>query len=184
MTFLTVVTRTFRRPEAFRRCAASLAEQAGADVQHIVIRDDEGVGIPETYRTLRDRDWSDVTGEYVYFLDDDNVIWGSSSVRELSEFSAAAARPDMIIFKADLCGRVVPEDYLWMCRPQVAHIDLGCVALRVDAFFEARRHFGYRYEGDYDYILSAFIRSTKVGWWDKVFMRAQRVSRGEPEHVS
>ncbi len=178
MTFLSIITRTYKRPVALAACLASLAEQTCQDWESHLIVDEVGVGIEETYRLMSLRDWQEITGEYVYFLDDDNVLTGSDVLQSIRD--AAHTQPDIIIARAILgdLGLLPPRLGIPLTRGRV---DLGCVVLRREIFLQAARAFAPRYDGDYDYIAAGVEAANSLVWLNKIIMRAQRRSFGAPE---
>lgn len=178
MTFLSIITRTYKRPVALAACLASQEEQTCRDFEHDLIVDEVGVGIEETYRLMSVRDWHEITGEYVYFLDDDNVLTGPDVVQSIRDVTKN--RPDIIVARAILgnLGLLPPHLGIPLMR---GRIDLGCVVMRRDIFLQAARCFQPRYDGDFDYIAGGIAVSNSLVWLNKIIMRAQRRSFGEPE---
>ena len=177
--FLTIITRCYKRPRMLGKCIASLERQTCQDWQHITIVDEIGIGIPETFRRMAKRDWSDVQGEYVYFLDDDNLLADVESVRWLRDITQGGT--DMLIFRAEIGDKILPDRAHWGWPPVFRHIDLGCAIVQRDVFFQAAKSFGARYEGDYDYLSAAYKLAKTHDWLNRCVMRAQQVSHGAPE---
>jgi glycosyltransferase involved in cell wall biosynthesis len=177
--FLTIITRTYKRPQALKACVDSVLAQAQGECEQLFLVDDVGIGIAETYQQMSVRDWSDVKGDYVYILDDDNVLLPCAIVA-LKE--AAEKNPDLIIARADM-GKwgLLPDNGNWGCPPKMARIDMGCAVLRRDLFLKAIKETQACYEGDYHYIAAAYRMAGLVAWLDETIMRVQRVSHGEPE---
>lgn len=181
MTLLTIITRTYKRPQMLARCMASLEAQSDGDYQHILLVDEEGIGIAETYRRMRQRNWADIRGDYVYLLDDDCTLAGVEAIATLRR-AIIAARPKLIFVKAEICEwGILPG--LWRLPPVRGRIDLGCVIMQRGLFRRAARRFGAAYDGDYDFIMAGYgmSRQSQTIWLDHLFMRAQQIGRGKPE---
>ena len=58
---LTIVTRTFRRPQMLERCVASVWAQECRDFQHVILPDEIGIGIRASYERMAARR-ADTTG--------------------------------------------------------------------------------------------------------------------------
>jgi hypothetical protein len=181
MPYLSIVTRHYtKRPGLYAHMLESIQAQTCRDFEHVVIVDEIGIGVPAANKQLAERDWSDLTGEYVYMLDDDATLARSAAIADLQHFTNANNNPEMVILRADLLYLgVLP--YPWNYQPIHSHIDLGCVALRRDLFLKSIASFGDRYAGDFDYIDAAYKQAGTVAWYDCLFMRAQKISHGAAE---
>lgn len=175
---LTIITRTYKRPMALSICKTSVRQQGFPDdIQHMILEDTIGIGIAESYRQLSQRDWSDVKGDYVYLLDDDNILT-PGVVQYLKDMSSCS--PALIIARADMAHMgLLPPDVRDV--PRQGYIDLGCVIARKDIFLKAIKHCRPRYEGDFDYISAAYQSSDRTIWFDHTIMKVQKISHGAPE---
>ena len=178
--FLSIVTRTCRRPKALAKCKRFVKAQDCQDYEHIIIVDEIGRGVPWANGMLAKRDWSDLNGDYVYILDDDNLLLGGA----ITIMQNGAGQHDLLIYKINRLKRAqrsFPEDEYWQAPPVYRHIDTGCVVLRKDLFLHSVKHFTARYEGDYDFISEAYRSAQSVNWVDYKIMKLQRISAGEFE---
>ena len=178
--FLSIVTRTCRRPKALAKCKRFVKAQDCQDYEHIIIVDEIGRGAPWANRMLAKRDWSDLNGDYVYILDDDNLLLKGA----ITAMQNGAGQHDLLICKINRLKRVqrsFPEDEYWEMPPVYRHIDIGCVVLRIDLFLHSVKYFTARYEGDYDFISEAYRSAKSVNWVDYKIMKLQRISAGEFE---
>jgi len=169
--FLSIVTRTYRRPTLLANCIESLKAQTDQDFEHIIIRDDIGIGIAETYRRLRNQD---VNGEYVWVLDDDNVVVEPTFIRQLK----MQADFGYLILEGMVSDRVLPDTD----EPQLAHIDMMNIVVCRVVWEDHKKDFGARYEGDWDFIYAV----TSNGLWGGkklpgVMAKTQKISHGQPE---
>ena len=179
--FLSIVTRTCKRPKALKICQKSLADQTCQDFEHIIIVDEVGRGVAWANGMMAERDWSDLNGQYVYILDDDNIMLPGA----IEAIKASAPDHDMVICRINRLKRVhrvFPEDAYWQKKPKYRHIDIGCVVLRRDLFLKAVKRFTARYEGDFDFISEAYFLAESVNWRSRLIMKLQRISAGTTEH--
>ena len=155
MTFLSIVTRCYKRPEGLARNTASLARQTDRDFEQIFIIDEVGVGIPAANRSLAN---AEPVGDYVLVLDDDDIISEPKAIEYLKE--ATADNPEIVIFKGDLeVLGILPSVAVWGKRPLKGQI-AGCNFItRRDVWEKHVASYGADEAGDYEYI--------KALWWDK-----------------
>ena len=162
-------------------CRKSLADQNCQDYEHIIIVDEIGRGVAWANGMLAERDWSCLNGQYVYILDDDNMMLPGA----IDSIRAAATSHDMLICRINRLKRVhrvFPENKYWQKKPKYRHIDIGCVVLRRDLFLKAVKHFTARYEGDFDFISEAYWIAESVNWVEKLIMKMQKISGGAFEY--
>src|SRR4030067_3647749 len=103
--FLTIVTRTFRRPVGLARCIDSVARQSDPDVEHIILHDSIGRGVGWSYENLRS---AQPGGEYVFILDDDDYLIAGGFRAALKGFVIKHQWPDIVFVSMDVPGRVLP----------------------------------------------------------------------------
>jgi hypothetical protein len=179
MTFLSIITRVYKRPKMLAKCIASLESQSDPDYQHIMLFDEIGIGIEGTHRKMRKMEWDHLEGQYVYLLDDDCTLASTESIATLKQFCQGSDY-DMVFVKADVCERgILPKD--WRSRPLCGRIDLGCAIMSQRLFKKAVKKYGLAYDGDFDFISAGYRLAGNPGWLDFLFMRAQRISWGKPE---
>ena len=177
MAFLTIYTPTYRRPLLLAECRASVAAQSDPDYQHLVIEDTVGLGIGGMFAAIRQHT-ALIEGEYVYVLQDDDVLVDREFVRELKAFVWQHNRPPVVIVRNRKHGL---QPRLWRQAPQLGSIDLGSYVVRADVFCRHADQFGARYEGDYDFIRFLWDRRYTFAWWDRLVAEAQQVGMGRPE---
>ena len=164
-------------------CRKSLADQTCQDFEHIIIVDEVGRGIPWANRQLAERDWSDLSGQYVYILDDDNMMM-PGAIGAIKHELVAADLPALMICRVHRIQpklRGIPKDEYWEKGPVLNTIDAGCVVVRHDLFLKAVKSYPEIYTGDYDYILAAYTMAESVKWYKKLIMRAQGISLKDVE---
>jgi GT2 family glycosyltransferase len=98
--FLTIITPTYRRPEALVRCMASVQAQSAVEaIEHLIIPDYVGRGIPGMFRTLA-RYAAAVHGQYVYVMGDDDVLVGPTVVQQVREAAIDEGQPPVLLVRA------------------------------------------------------------------------------------
>lgn len=120
-----------------------------------------------------------MTGEYVYFLDDDNVLTGPDIIQAIKE--AAKDKPGIIIARTHICELGILPPRLGF-PPQRGRIDLGNAIMRQDVFRQAVKLYGLRMDGDFDYIEAGVSIADSLVWLNRIIMRAQARSYGAPEN--
>ncbi len=176
MAFLTILTRSFRRPDQLARCVQSVACQSDPDVEHVIVHDPIGQGVGWSYENLRS---VPVGGEYVFILDDDDYLIRGSFVAELK--ASAESRPDVILFKMDLLDYgILPQTF---GEPQNGGIAVSCFAVRRDVWIEHAQDLKAEYAGDFEFIHAVWgcARAHRFGILDVVASRIGQVSHGQPE---
>jgi glycosyltransferase involved in cell wall biosynthesis len=184
MPFLTIVTRTHKRPKALERCRQSVYAQSDQDLEHIIIRDTVGVGVAESHRLLLN---AQPHGDYVAILDDDDLFDTPRVVSHLKAISAAHD-PDVVVWK--MCGPlgILPDHHVWEKVPKHGYIG-GCnVAVKAhvwNACIGAIATDGQGgppvYHSDLYYLEAIWAYTSSIYWWNNIVVRVPRVSRGEME---
>lgn len=172
MTFLTIITRSYRRPELLTRNVSSVARQTWPDVEHIIWHDPIGHGIEWTHVHLRDLKPS---GEYVMILDDDDWLYDDSVIAQLAAI-CLEQRPEVVVMQMELCGRVLPDEW----PPRQDHIAVSCWAVTRAVWRAHVRDFGDRYAGDYGFFRAVLDcpNGHRVYRTSIMAARADRVSHG------
>ena len=185
MPFLSIVTRTYNRPEALQQCKRSIAGQADQDLEHLVLRDTVGVGVAEAQRLLLN---ADPRSEYVMILDDDNLLASPWFVSDLKACSAAYD-PDVIVFKMNNAEfGILPDAYAWQQKPVHGHVDGQNVAVKLHVWDKCIWSIatdgeggGPVYHSDFIYIQEVWAYTQRIHWMDKIQVVVSRVSRGVME---
>lgn len=181
--FLSIVTRTHKRPFALGQCIASVQDQADQDLEHIIIEDTEGLGVAESFRLLLK---AKPAGRYVMILDDDNLLAHPSAVSDLHAV-ADEYHPDVIVFRMNNAEMgILPDTYVWQREPLVAHIDGQTVAVRRHVWKACipavlGPHNAPIYESDFWYLQEVWKRTRCIHWLDQIEILVSRVGRGAVE---
>lgn len=174
---LTIYTPTYRRPQLLARCQASVAAQTDQDIQHLIIRDEVGLGVGGMFAAMPSH-MADVAGEWVYVLSDDDYLTDPQVVAEFRAFAEAHPAAEIIMCRQLIGGVRYPRT--WMAPPELGAVSLSCWFVRRAVF--ARIPYGCRYEGDFDFIAAVWAAGLPIAWWDRVVCDAPHGwGRGEPE---
>lgn len=133
--FLSIVTRTHKRPKRLEQCKASIAQLTDADYEHVIVRDEIGVGHDGAYQLTIDAfDAGRFHGRYAWFLDDDDRLADPAFVTRLKETVATHDNPPVIVVRHQNAQRIWPEDAYWERPPVRRHIGIGCLIVRADVW--------------------------------------------------
>lgn len=148
MAFLTILTRSYKRPNSLARCVQSVARQTDPDVEQRIIFDSIGRGVEWSYLNLRG-----ITpdGEYVMLLDDDNYLSDDGFIAHLKKFIEDQGRPDVVFVEMDRLGALFPDLSEGIRR---CYIDAGNVVIKRDVWLEHAPDFKADYSADFYFILA------------------------------
>jgi len=179
--FLTIITRTYKRPKLLARCQASVRAQTDPDLEHVVLTDHVGMGIYVSYHRMIN-EAGRYHGSYIYCLDDDNVLTDTAFVADLKAI-AAEHNPDVIMVKAsNPTFGVLPK--FWGETPKRCNVDLGNFVVKGHVWMEYAPHFlDIEQLEDYGFIAAVFEAGCSVYWHDALVMEALQVGWGKPEDV-
>jgi len=169
--FLTVITRTCKRPAALQRCIDSVRAQSENDIQHLFIEDDRGRGLEwanKQFFEIRDQ----VEGEYVFLLDDDDKIIYRDFAKELKKIVSTFDRPDVIMCKQYIGDGLYPKPASWMSNPKRGQVGIECFVVKAGPWKQYIRHFGTAKAGDYFFIRNFFQGDFRIHWWDQIIAHA------------
>lgn len=177
MTFLTILTRSFRRPESLARCVQSVARQTDPDVEQRIIFDPLGRGVEWSYTNLRG---VAPAGEYVFLLDDDDYLIDPLFVAELKKEAARCGRPDVIFVGMNVAGTVMP---IWENGLKRGYIACSCFVVKRDVWLEHAANFCGDYSADFYFIESICTcpHHHTTAHLDRVASTTGKVSHGSPE---
>jgi hypothetical protein len=177
MTFLSVITRCYKRPTLLARNVASLEAQTDQDYERVLTEDIEGRGIGWANRVLST---VEPAGVYVMVLDDDDMLIDNQAIEKMK--IATVDRPALVIFKADHQELgILPSGSVWNNRPIGGQIGSISFISRRDIWERHIHAFGVNSGGDYNYLRNVWQTKPSVVWLDEVLAGVQRISRGKPE---
>lgn len=179
MSFLTVITRTYKRPHLLARNQASLAAQTDPDFEQILLVDDAGRGVAWANAQLRDVA-DRITGEYVLVLDDDDRVATPELIADLKV--VAWDRPGVIMTRMDHGPRgILPEpEYVGQLPPR-AHVGCSAPIVRADVWRQCAFAWGAAYDGDYDFLTALFTAGATIAWYPVIATAVQQIGLGQPE---
>lgn len=177
MSFLSVYTPTYKRPEALKRCKASVQAQT-IPTEHVIIVDEIGIGIAGMYGAIQEHAGK-VTGEYVLVLSDDNYIIHPDFAERLQTVATTNMRPDVIVFKNDIAGLCI-QPVSWG-DVVYGNIDLSCFAVKRRIWQRHSGDWGHNYAGDFYFAHALEKAGYTFHWWDSLEIRASKISNGAAE---
>lgn len=152
--FFSVITRTMPgRAELLERCARSVNAQAFPSVEHLILRDEIGVGVAQAQTMMHT---ASPRGEYVFVLDDDDYL-SDPNVLEQLHAAIATTRPPFAVVKV-AHGMFGSMPLVWGegVKPNVGEITVSNVVVSNKLWFAKRENFTPEYAGDYSFIKSLF----------------------------
>lgn len=175
---MTFYTPTYKRPRLLADCQASIWAQTENDWEHVVIPDMVGIGIAGVFKDVVNHT-GQITGDYVYFLQDDDVLADTDVIKDIKTFAVFNNYPPVIIAR-NIKGQL-SLPFNWQMEPLEATIDLGSYITRADVFKLHADKFGSRYQGDFDFIRYLWDAGYEFAWLDRLIARAQQWGFGMPE---
>ena len=161
------------------RNKASLAAQTCQDYEHVFLVDEAGIGIAEANRRLSE---AQISGEYVYILDDDDEIIDPNFIHDLQAIANQHA-PDVIMVRSENGeSGILPTCKVWHQRPIEGRISMLNFVVKAGVFKKHAEAFAEKeFAGDFTFINEIFQNGYTVHWHDCVVARIQKRSHGEPE---
>jgi len=180
-TILSIYTPTFRRPRLLEKCIESVQLQTVAQqIQHYIWPDQIGVGIAGMFKQIPSQA-QHLVGEYIYILQDDDVLADVWVIEKLFEFIQDNDHPDVVICRNVKREMILPTRKCWGRAPLEGHIDLGSYVVSRKVFNRHCTDFGARYAGDFDFIDAVYKLDWHFTWLDMILARAQALGLGRPE---
>jgi hypothetical protein len=178
--FLTVLTRCHpKRPKCLDRNIDCIASQ-GPGIQHLLLKPDiEPLGTPREKATavgpLIHYAGPHIRGEWVIQLDDDDILATPDFMKIIKGELSKDPRIDMIIFKCDLGGRILPPKHYWEKRElKIAEIAGPNIMVKKEVYDQASDQWLRPvYESDFHYIKKCFKVAKRVKWLDIIGTKSQ-----------
>lgn len=157
-----------------RQNQRSLSEQSDPDYQHVIIEDVYQRGVEYANGQMSARDWSDVQGEYVLILDDDDLMADDELIEKL-KLHTLDDPTDLFFVKMDhgVWGILPAETWEW--EPKRGRQGCSCVIPSRDLFLQAVKSYKPKYDGDYDFVKACWDLAGDMAWLDTVATRVQQV---------
>jgi glycosyltransferase involved in cell wall biosynthesis len=180
--FLSIITRTCKRPNLLKKCVESVTGQTDKDFEHLFIVDNEGRGKVWAQASLSGyKDQLGIKGKYVMVLDDDDYIADHTFIEYIKNFIQLVDRdPEIIFFKGNIGGRILPPEKFWGKAPVHAQIGSFCFLVKKELYLKQIHKWAQKDSGDFHFIRACFNSAKTVSWIDKVFVKTQKISRGVP----
>lgn len=179
MAFLTIITRSFRRPKSLVRCVDSVAHQTDQDVEQIIVHDPIGRGVEASYTNLKS-----ITPDslYVMLLDDDDYLIEPLFIERLKVVAVREDCPDVIFVGMDVSGTIMP---VWEEGLRRGYIACSCFVVRRNVWLEHIKDIKADYSADFYFIESIMNCEHKhtSARLDMVASRVGKVSHGQPENI-
>jgi len=182
--FLTIVTRTYKKPNCLKNNIKSVEMQTDLDVEQVIIQDTIGKGLAwadtalNTYKCYNN-------GEYILVLDDDDKLLSKSLVVLLKDI-ANRYNPNLIVWRgyfSEIKYALPPLDYRWGKR-----LDRGLIG---SFNYCTKRELYNKYvfrctsgiSGDFDFMegLLSETPPEKIYWVNKILVTTQQKSFGRPQ---
>lgn len=178
--FLQILTRHLAtRPNSLIRCQDSLREQTYGQWGQTILTDNVGRGVEWANRNLAHYA-PQLTGDYIWILDDDDICIYPEFVEQL-QFQCADS-PAVVMVKGWCADHgILPDGDYWGKRPVINHIGSSCFVVRRDVFQEHAQAWPETLAGDFAFIDAVFDSNPYVKWWDMIVMRAIRAGNGKAE---
>jgi hypothetical protein len=175
--FLSILTPTHARPRMLEICKASVKKQIAADrIQHMIMMDEEGVGIAGMYKMVPNCA-PYLIGDYIQVLCDDDIITDPDMTTDLMRI-VEESHPLCIMVKWHYGPMILPNPNSWGIMPVLGEIGISNWIVQGDIWRSMSDCHGWRYEGDYDFIHAIWpMVSSRTYWYDK-FVLGTQVGRG------
>lgn len=181
MAFLEVITRCYKRPKTLELNKQSLLKQSDQDYKQTFLIDDIGIGVPKANRGLH-LVAPKLTGDYIYILDDDDVIDYPYFIEDL-KIGCSILNPALIIVKFYCINYgILPPNDMWYKKPELSKISMSSFVTRKDIYQKYSDYFHEATAADYNFVTNVYdFEKENVFWWNKVIGKTLRKSFGEKE---
>ena len=179
--FISIVTRhLYTRPNMFKNCCDSVAMQKDQDFEHVVITDNEGIGSAKA-NGLFNKNKDQVKGEYVFMLDDDDVLISDEFIGDMKQL-VKLHNPEIIFVRMLINDELYPTEMDWK-KPRLYqnHIGTSNIVVRNDLWQKYIHCFIEAQVGDFVFINEIYKTNPRVCWQDKIYSKTVKVSKGASE---
>ena len=178
---LTIITRAYKRPRQLHCNIFSVKGQAIQRYQHIVIPDDDGVGLYEANKSFM-QVLDDIEGNYVMILDDDDILISDNVVGEVMHIDTFKKSPDMIVWKVWRLTEIVPTPVNWEYNKyRNSHRVANCYAVKNSFFKRTIESFGTPVAGDQHWQQKMFSIPHSIFWYNGIMSANLRIGNCKPE---
>ena len=177
--FLTILTRTYRRPAGLVALMRTIQRQTLAhSIEHIIIPDYIGVAPNDAVYGVLPMYTSAIHGEYVHVLGDDDILKSEFSVEHLRDDIREAGNPVYQVVNCYKGEQTYPKAW----PPKEGDIDLCNLVIRADVFEAMMSRYAKGYKCDW----GAFNVLTEIAGLQPLsalIYATGRVGGGRPEAV-
>lgn len=168
---LTIVTRSWNRPDRLERCIDTVSHMIHKDFEHVILQDTQGGGmlLAETaLYAFRDQ----FRGAFICHLDDDDRLSNLSLVDDLARVVQSNPNVKAIVYKvwhADQ-NRVLPLH--WHRFPVEGEITTSNLAVHRDTYLEHIRAVARKHAGDYTFLHNVLVgvaHPEEIVWLDGTY---------------
>lgn len=117
------------------------------------------------------RDWSDVAGEYVLILDDDDLLVDNELIVKLKGYPPQ----DLFMVKMNHGPWGVLPAETWGLSPERGRQGCSCVIPSRAIFLQAVKAYTPKYDGDFDFVNACYGLSETIVWLDTIATQVQQV---------
>ena len=180
--FLSIVTRSYKKPNCLKRNIASVEMQTDQDLEQIHIVDDVGRGLAWADQALH-HNMHRNNGKYVMVLDDDDLILNKHFITLLKHV-AERKKPDVIIWRGKFLEANITLpliDQYWGRYPIRAFIGSFNYCLRNELYQKHIHVCQCGISGDFDLIKAVFEDNPtpNIFWYNKILVSTQQKSYGK-----
>lgn len=177
--FLTIVTRTYKRPMALQRNRDRIlnvglrSPTESLLIEHVILEDLKGGGMQVAEAALfafRE----EFHGDYIVHCDDDDYVCAEDMVTTLWDVVQENGSPPLIVFKVNHEPRKELMPNRWQAFPMEGNICTNCVLFRRDLYMKVENigAIAQRHGGDFAFIHNCFLdtKPSEVVWLDRILM--------------
>jgi GT2 family glycosyltransferase len=168
---LSIITRTCQRPNELQRCINSVLNQTDPDFEHLIIPDEIGHGLYWANRQIAECA-SKIKGDYVYILDDDDLIVSYFFIEDLKKLiNNLDSKPDVIVCRGVLNNEKLPK--IWKAPIERGKIAAPNLITRNRIFEQHAFMWDQPRAGDFHFAESVWKANPNIFWWDYDVFRAE-----------
>ena len=184
--FITIITRTSRRPKNLAEATETIKSQTDDDYQHLIIVDVIGKGLFSAGKSL----WENkerIKGKWTYILDDDVRLVNNEFIARVKETAEKNLDAEIIMVRNYVGGRKCPSDDVWGGdKVFFGTVDSASFVVCKDLFNKYIHHHARHKGSDYAFINALFHLDPqpKIYWVDELMARAGSTHQGQRESDS
>jgi len=168
---ITIVTRSFNRPQLLQRNIDMVSHMTNKNFEHVILQDQKGCGMAVAEASLyafRD----EFRGEYICHLDDDDYLSNFHFVDQISTIlSNQTETPKVMIFKVWYSDRDCTLPEVWNEFPMEGQITTSNFLVEKDLYKQNISCVARKHAGDYTFIHNVLVDcpSKQLLWIDDIY---------------